>query len=55
MVLRNGQLIPVLFRTYAVYAERGLADDMEPSRDNVFYYSLGKTMEEVRSIVTDAE
>ena len=55
MVLRNGQLIPVLFRTYAVYAERGLADDMEPSRDNVFYYSLGKTMEEVRSVVTDEE
>ena len=55
MVLRNGQLIPVLFRTYAVYANRGLAADMEPSRDNVFYYSLGKSMENARTVVPDAE
>ena len=45
MVLRNGQLVPILFRSYAVYADRGLAAGLEPSRDNVFYYSLGKTME----------
>jgi len=51
MVLRNSQLIPVLFRSYAVYADRGVGTGMEPSRDNVFYYSMGKTMEEARSVV----
>ncbi len=55
MVLRNGQLVPILFRSYAVYAERGLSKNMEPSRDNVFYYSMGRTLEEVRTVVPDAE
>ena len=55
MVLRNGQLIPVLFRTYAVYADRGLAADMEPSRDNVFYYSMGRSITDVRTVVPNAE
>ena len=34
-----------MFGHYNVYAERGLLPDLEPARDNVFYYSLGKTME----------
>ena len=55
MILRKGQLVPILFRTYAVYAERGLARDLEPSRDNVFYYSMGKSMEEARTVVANEE
>lgn len=55
MVLRNGQLVPILFRSYAVYADRGLAADMEPSRDNVFYYSMGKSLEEARTVVPDED
>jgi len=55
MVLRNGQLVPILFRSYAVYAERGLAANMAPCRDNVFYYSMGRTLEEARTVVPDAE
>ena len=55
MVLRNGQLVPILFRTYAVYADRGLAAGLEPSRDNVFYYSMGKSLEEARTVVPDEE
>ena len=55
MVLRNGQLIPVLFRSYAVYADRGLAGDMEPSRDNVFYYSMGRSIDDVRIMVPNEE
>jgi len=51
MVLRNGQLIPVLFRSYAVYADRGLSGDMEPSRDNVFYYSMGRSINDVKTVV----
>lgn len=46
MVLKDGQLTPVLFRTYAVYVERGLMKNLTPSRDNVFWYSIGKTMDE---------
>lgn len=45
-VMEDGLLCPVLFRSYAVYATRGLVSDLTPSRDNVFYYSLGKTMED---------
>ena len=55
MVLRNGQLIPVLFRSYAVYADRGVGTGMEPSRDNVFYYSMGKQLETVRTVVPNEE
>ena len=54
-VLRNGQMIPVLFRTYAVYTDRGVAADMEPSRDNVFYYSMGRSINDVRTVVPNAE
>ena len=55
MVLRNSQLIPVLFRTYAVYTDRGLSGDMEPSRDNVCYYSMGRSIADVRTVVPNAE
>ena len=41
----DGRLCPVLFRSYAVYATRGLLTGLTPSRDSVFYYSLGRTME----------
>jgi len=44
-VLDDGRLCPILFRSYAVYATRGLLTGLTPSRDNIFYYSLGKTME----------
>lgn len=45
-VMDDGRLCPVLFCGYAVYATRGLLTELTPSRDNVFYYSLGKTMED---------
>ena len=44
-VMDDGRLCPVLFRSYAVYAERGLLTGLTPARDSVFFYSLGKTME----------
>lgn len=49
MVIEDGQLIPILFRTYAVYARRGLVNELYPARDNVFYYSLGKPLEQILS------
>ncbi len=45
-LMNDGRLCPILFCSYAVYATRGLLSDLTPSRDNVFYYSLGKTMED---------
>lgn len=44
MVADDAKIIPVLFGSYCVYAERGMLTNLSPSRDNVFYYSLGKTM-----------
>lgn len=50
LVQSEGQMVPILFRTYAVYAKRGLSSTLSPARDNIFYYSLGKTLEDVMTI-----
>lgn len=44
-IMNDGRLCPILFRSYAVYATRGLLTDLTPARDNIFFYSLGKTMD----------
>lgn len=44
----DGRIIPIMFGYYNVYAQRGLMPDLNPSRDNVFYYSLGKTMADIQ-------
>ena len=48
-IVEDGRLCPVLFQTYNIHATRGLLTGLSPSRDNVFYYELGKTMEDIRS------
>lgn len=45
LVMDQGLLCPVLFRSYAIYAVRGLVSSLTPARDNLFYYSLGKSLE----------
>ena len=47
-IMEDGRLCPVLFQTYSIHATRGLLTGLAPSRDNVFYYDLGKTMDEIR-------
>jgi len=47
-LVQDGRVIPLMFGHYNVYAERGLMPDLAPARDNVFYYSLGKTMDGTR-------
>ena len=47
-VMNEGRLCPLMFRSYAVYATRGMLTDLTPSRNNVFYYSIGKSMENAR-------
>lgn len=44
-VMSDAMLCPILFRSYAIYTQRGLFESLSPARDNVFFYSLGKTME----------
>ena len=46
-VAEEGRLIPILFGTNAVYAKRGTASELVPSRGNVFYYDLGLTAADV--------
>ena len=48
-VAEDGRIVPLVFCGYAVYATRGLLSDLEPARDNVFYYHLGKTLEDVQA------
>ena len=48
LVADDAKIIPVLFGYYEVYAERGQLLDLSPSRDNVFFYSIGKTLEPSR-------
>ncbi|MBQ4641483.1 MAG: hypothetical protein IJB47_02580 [Oscillospiraceae bacterium] len=43
-IMDNGLLCPVLFRSYAVYAVRGLMTSLTPTRDSVFHYSMGKVL-----------
>ena len=47
-VMEDGCLVPVLFRSYAVYTQRGTFDALDPARDNIFFYTIGKTMESIR-------
>ncbi len=47
-VADDGRIIPIAFYGYAVYATRGLVTELTPSRDNIFAYSLGKTMESIQ-------
>ena len=42
VVMDNGYLCPILFRSYAIYGRRGLLSGLTPARDNVFYYTVEK-------------
>lgn len=42
-VADDGRIIPLLFCSYAVYADRGLLTELKPTRDNVFFYTLGRS------------
>lgn len=42
-VADDGSVIPILFYNNAIYATRGLLSDLQPVRDNVFFYTLGRS------------
>ena len=54
-IMDEAYLCPVLFRSYAVYAVRGLVTDLQPARDNLFCYSIGKTITEAYTGLLDSE
>lgn len=47
-VAEDGRIIPILFAGNAIYAERGVVSDLSPARDNVFYYTRGRTLAEAK-------
>ena len=47
-VMDEGLLCPILTGSYAVYATRGLLTGLTPARDNIFYHSMGKTLEQAK-------
>ncbi len=44
----DGRIIPLMFGYYNVYAQRGLIPDLNPARDNVFYYTRGISMKDIQ-------
>ena len=42
-VADSGNIVPLLFGNYTIYATRGLVTNLSPSRDCVFFYHLGRT------------
>ena len=54
-ILNDGRLTPVVFRNYAVYANRGVVEDLAPARDNLFYYDLGKSLKDVQKTYVTPE
>lgn len=47
-ILESGVICPILFRSYAIFARRGVFQDLSPARDYLFYYTLGKNPDSVR-------
>ena len=54
-ILNDGRLTPVVFRNYAVFANRGVVENMAPARDNLFYYDLGKSLKDVQKTYVTPE
>ncbi len=44
MIMDDGLLCPILFQSYAIYTRRGVFSQLQPTRDNLFYYDLGRTI-----------
>lgn len=52
-ILENGSLCPVLFKSYAVYATRGIITNMIPAVDNVFHTSHGRPITDAVKILEE--
>lgn len=47
-VAEDARIVPIMFYGYSIYGTRGLLSDLRPSRDTVFFYTLGKTMDDIQ-------
>ena len=43
-IMANGNLIPILTHSYAIYATRGVVTELTPARDHIFYYSTSRRL-----------
>ena len=46
--MEDGRLCPLVFRTYAVYATRGVATNLLPGLDNVFHTANSRQLADAR-------
>lgn len=46
LVMEEGLICPILFQSYALYVQRGALSNFAPARDAIFYYDLGRTMQD---------
>ncbi len=46
MIMDDGLLCPILFQSHAIFGQRGALSALNPARNNMFYYDLGRTMED---------
>lgn len=49
-VMEDAMLCPVAFLSYAVYVQPELVETFAPARDCIFYYDLGKTVDEIKTM-----
>ena len=47
LVMDDAMLCPILFRSYAIYTSRGTFAELDAVRDNLFFYTLGKSIQDV--------
>ncbi len=47
-ILEDAPIVPILFRSYAIYAQRGAFEELYPARDHIFFYTLGRSLEDVQ-------
>lgn len=54
LVADDAKIIPILFGSTCVYANRGQLLNLAPARDNAFFYKLDRTLDDIR-IQTEEE
>ncbi len=47
--MEDGQLCPILFQSYGLYTQRGILPALQPARDTLFYYDLGRTIADAQA------
>lgn len=48
LVADDAKIIPILFGSTCIYANRGQLLNLSPGRDNAFFYTLGRSLEDIK-------